>query len=295
MIKPSSSKRKADFDDERGERASKVLVVEIESTGDQNGQKRDMIDMVEEEEWIDEEVNSAATLNLNNCIIHEAHLHEEKSTKNRSKSRLFKLSNQYDVKQSSITDHFTRLTAEDKQKSVGNIPSYDVLAEDDKNKKRNKFIEMLLEICEKQQKGGRLNYNTYMSLLPLPSKSTIYQYYSKQMADVPEGVLRTKELVTYIEENNLSPYVFLSEDATAITGRIEYDKKTNRIFGIVHEDDPITGMPVVRGTEVHGGLDIKKLLSSGKQATDVNIMYTLAESLRTVCWTLERCCDLETR
>lgn len=60
MIKPSSSKRKADFDDERGERASKVLVVEIESTGDQNGQKRDMIDMVEEEEWIDEEVNSGS-------------------------------------------------------------------------------------------------------------------------------------------------------------------------------------------------------------------------------------------
>lgn len=51
----------------------------------------------------------------------------------------------------------------------------------------------------------------------------IWNYACNNLA---EGVLRTKELAEYLNARDLVPFVSLSEDATRITGTIQYDSKT---------------------------------------------------------------------
>lgn len=59
-----------------------------------------------------------------------------------------------------------------------------------------------------------------------------------------EGCLRTNELLLYLTERGLELAVALSEDATRISGRIEYDHRTNQISGFVLPINKDTGMPI---------------------------------------------------
>lgn len=59
-----------------------------------------------------------------------------------------------------------------------------------------------------------------------------------------EGILRSKELVCYLEKNELPFVVSLSEDATRVTSKVEYDRKTNQITGFVLPTHHKTGMPI---------------------------------------------------
>ena len=50
---------------------------------------------------------------------------------------------------------------------------------------------------------------------------------------VVEGVLQAKQLLKFLESRNLPKKVWLSEDQTGISGRVQYDSKTNGIVGLV--------------------------------------------------------------
>lgn len=78
----------------------------------------------------------------------------------------------------------------------------------------------------------------------LPSLPTTNRYVQESNCRVIEGVLRCEELVLYLKERNIKPLVALSEDATRIVGRIQYDIRTNQIIGFVSPLHESEGMPI---------------------------------------------------
>lgn len=78
----------------------------------------------------------------------------------------------------------------------------------------------------------------------LPSISTTNRYIRQTDGYVCEGVLRCHELLSYLENRNLPLVVSISEDATRISGRIQYDSKSNEIIGFVLPIHQKTGMPI---------------------------------------------------
>lgn len=84
--------------------------------------------------------------------------------------------------------------------------------------------------------GGKLLYETLQANLKhmLPSLSTLYRFRrSLQMGQIEEGKFNFKGLSIFLEERNLPRVVWVSEDATRINGKIEYDSRTNKVLGFV--------------------------------------------------------------
>lgn len=79
--------------------------------------------------------------------------------------------------------------------------------------------------------------------LALPSLSTVnYLMHNKGPAMI-EGVPRLKELRIYLLERNMPLTICLSEDATNIENRVQYDSKKNILVGFVPPLDQ-NGMPI---------------------------------------------------
>lgn len=72
----------------------------------------------------------------------------------------------------------------------------------------------------------------------------LVRYVNENKATIIEGELRCKELKRYLEALKLPMCVWLSEDASAIVSKIEFDHRTNQMIGIVLPIEPSTGMPV---------------------------------------------------
>lgn len=94
--------------------------------------------------------------------------------------------------------------------------------------------------------GGAYTYETLQKNLQLclPSLSSTNRYIRRRENNIVEGVLRAQELADYLKARNLCPFVALSEDATRITGQVQYDTKTNELLGFVLPIDDETGMPI---------------------------------------------------
>lgn len=91
--------------------------------------------------------------------------------------------------------------------------------------------------------AGRIAYETLCKNIPLPSLSSISRYLQEKGPTIIEGNLRSTELLEYLEKRKLPLQVWLSEDATRVTGRIQYDSKTNQLVGFVLPLDG-NGMPI---------------------------------------------------
>lgn len=78
----------------------------------------------------------------------------------------------------------------------------------------------------------------------LPSLSSTNRYIQSSGYHVTEGVLRCEELAIYLSERSLEPVVCLSEDATRITGRVQYDSKSNQLIGFVLPLSSGNGVPI---------------------------------------------------
>lgn len=107
-------------------------------------------------------------------------------------------------------------------------------------------------ICEKsfatylRMIAGPLAYGTIQKNLPtaLPSLSSTNRYVRKMNCRVNEGILRCNELRLFLEHRNWPKVVSLSEDATRIIGRVQYDRKTNQVIGFVQPIAKENGMPI---------------------------------------------------
>lgn len=81
--------------------------------------------------------------------------------------------------------------------------------------------------------GGRLLYETLHANLKnaLPSIATLNRYAAKHYRSLEEGNLDFEGLRTFLEDRSLPKRVWISEDGTRVTAKVEYDEKTNKIIG----------------------------------------------------------------
>lgn len=93
--------------------------------------------------------------------------------------------------------------------------------------------------------SGPIAYKTLQSNLDLalPSLSRINYFVQNTHKTVIEGVLRSEELLIYLKERNLDLTVSLSEDATFVVDRVQFDSKRNQLVGLVLPMNQ-NGMPI---------------------------------------------------
>lgn len=70
------------------------------------------------------------------------------------------------------------------------------------------------------------------------------EYINQTKPKVKEGELRIQELKHYLTSLNLPMAVWLSEDATGCTDKVEFDCKSNQMIGLVLPLNVKTGMPI---------------------------------------------------
>lgn len=94
--------------------------------------------------------------------------------------------------------------------------------------------------------AGPLAYNIIQKNMPcaLPSLSSTNRYINSSNCHIVEGILRSNELLIYLNERQLPLAVSISEDETHIVGRIQYDVKTNQIIGFTLPLNKSNGMPI---------------------------------------------------
>lgn len=94
--------------------------------------------------------------------------------------------------------------------------------------------------------SGRLAYSTLHANTfgLIPSISAIDKYVYKPENIVIEGELRSDELLAYLQGRKQPLWVVLSEDATVVDNRVQYDARTNQLIGFVLPTNEQTGMPI---------------------------------------------------
>ncbi|CAH1183949.1 unnamed protein product [Phaedon cochleariae] len=101
--------------------------------------------------------------------------------------------------------------------------------------KNNKFSDDLLQFSVYLFIiGGRLLYESLYANLKksLPSVSTVTRTIASTN-NFEEGVLRFRELNEFLEKRKLPKIIWISEDATRITGRIQYNPTSDTLVGFV--------------------------------------------------------------
>lgn len=156
------------------------------------------------------------------------------------------------------------------QTSHGDDFFHEMISVAHENFERNKHgfrytIEMKLYAAYVRMIGGRLMYETFKANCnhAVPSLRSVDRYISQVQSHISEGVLRSNELLKYLNDLQLPKIVALSEDATRITGRIQYDPKTNQLIGFVL---PLgqNGMPIHDTNKAISASEIEKCFFNTK-------------------------------
>lgn len=106
--------------------------------------------------------------------------------------------------------------------------------------------------------SGKLAYETFKANTQhsVPSVGRIDEFIKKTESNLIEGVLRSKELSNYLSALKLPRVVALSEDATRINNRIQYDSRSNQLVGFILPMDA-NGMPVVGHNQARSASEIE--------------------------------------
>lgn len=83
------------------------------------------------------------------------------------------------------------------------------------------------------------------------------RYIQQNKPKIIEGKVRAEELRTYLESFNLPLAVWLSEDASGIVPKVDYDGTTNLIVGKVLPIDEGTGFPIERSYKARSAEEIE--------------------------------------
>lgn len=92
---------------------------------------------------------------------------------------------------------------------------------------------------------GPLAYETIQKNLEaaIPSLPSTNRYIRSYKSHITEGILRFEELKLYLDKRNLPLVVSLSEDATRIVDKVQYDVATNQLIGFVPPLNKRNGLP----------------------------------------------------
>ncbi len=80
----------------------------------------------------------------------------------------------------------------------------------------------------------------------MPCLRTVQTTIHSQYKHIREGQYRFDELLDHLEKHNLPKIVTISEDATRIVKRVEYDHVTNRCVGFALPTNPDGSLDVSR-------------------------------------------------
>lgn len=141
--------------------------------------------------------------------------------------------------------------------------------------------------------GGRLAYETFKAnaKYSVLSRCSVDRFIRQVQTNAVEGVLRTEELSKYLDDLSLPRIVSLSEDATKIVDRIQYDKSTNQLLGFVLPLQETNGMPLIDGNKAISASAIEQCfydLETGeerKKSTYINVVMAqpLARGIPPFC------------
>lgn len=112
-----------------------------------------------------------------------------------------------------------------------------------------------------------LQRNLVYSLPSLPSTN---RYIHSSGCNITEGILRSEELAVYLAERSLDPVVCISMDATRISGRVQYDSRTNQCLGFV---PPLhNGIPVPFSFPARNAEEILAHFTNNPVASFLNVI-----------------------
>lgn len=123
--------------------------------------------------------------------------------------------------------------------------------------------------------AGKRAYEFIQRNLPesIPSLSSVNKNIRKRDSPIIEGVLRCDELLLYLQERQLPLSVSLSEDATRIIGRVQYDARSNQIVGFVLPSNENNGMPIPYSFNARNAKEIATHFFSGNNISSfVNVI-----------------------
>ena len=81
--------------------------------------------------------------------------------------------------------------------------------------------------------GGPMLYETLQSNLPMPSLTTVKKLVFDSAPLIQEGFCPAEELKDFLTKRNLPLLVWISEDATRINNKVQYDLHSNQLVGFV--------------------------------------------------------------
>lgn len=149
------------------------------------------------------------------------------------------------------TEAFSFCEQENKNESHTHYLLRKLLLAADQNVKRKKEgyrydADMKLYAAYLRMLVGPMAYEILQKNLDcsLPSLPSTNRYISSSQCHITEGILRCEELALYLLQRNIDPVVCISEDATRITNRVQYDSKSNQIVGFVLPLKSENGLPI---------------------------------------------------
>jgi len=114
-------------------------------------------------------------------------------------------------------------------------------------------------------------YDTLAANLPLPSGSTICRTINAYSGSFIEGTCRVTDFKQFLQVRNLTSFVWLSEDATRITSRIQCDSCTNQLIGFVLPFDD-QGMPIVFSFTAPSAKSIQDHFNNNTAASSLHVI-----------------------
>lgn len=97
-------------------------------------------------------------------------------------------------------------------------------------------------------------------------------YIHKRKENITEGELRCEGLAAYLKKLNAPSQIWLSEDASGIVSKVEYDNKTNQLIGLVQPTSQNTGMPIPFSFVPQTVTDIEALMKGNAKSTLVYLV-----------------------
>jgi hypothetical protein len=128
--------------------------------------------------------------------------------------------------------------------------------------------------------SGRRAYNTLCANLPLPKTVTISKYVHRNGYQIKEGVVRVDDLSVFLQSRQLTMQIWLSEDGTSITPRVQFDNSSGEIIGCCLPTAS-NGLPIVSYFKINSAQKMKEFLEKYEVPSNLYVIMATPLCLNT--------------